>query len=110
MKLVLALLVAIAVALAILTQFPASVSQQPRQQEYVGHLVALVVDCAPGAQDCRPRTEYYLDTGNGTLPLDLSNAVIQVPLSEYVGNPGKKVRAVGVLESGVLKVRLLAPA
>jgi len=97
-------------ALLIILIALSKVAPQPQGQQkgaYVGSLVALVVDCAPDAVDCRPYTEYYLVTDNIMLRLDLSNATIQVPLGEYVGVPDKKVKVIGTLDGDVLRAELV---
>jgi len=107
---IIVIVVAIVVTVAVLlyaSQNRQAPQQTPQQVTYVGNLLAVVVDCAPGAQNCKPRTEFYLAVDNGTLPLDLSNATIQIPLNEYVGKPDKRVKVVGVLEGGVLKASLV---
>jgi len=111
MKLVVSIIVVvIVVAVAVLlyeSQNRQAPQQTPQQVTYVGNLLAVVVDCAPSAQDCKPRTEFYLAVDNKTLPLDLTNATIQIPLNEYVGKPDKRVKVAGVLEGGVLKATLV---
>jgi len=104
---VMIIVVAVAILLYAYFQSGQAPQQTPQQVTYVGSLLAVVVDCAPGAQDCKPRTEFYLAVDSGTLSLDLSNATIQIPLNEYVGKPDKRVKVVGVLEGGVLKASLV---
>jgi len=82
----------------------------PQPETHIGSLLAVVVDCAPTAADCAPRTEFYLSAGGRIVPLDLSNATVLVPLGEYVGRPDRAVKVVGVMEGGVLKAMLVAPA
>jgi len=104
---VMIIVVAVAILLYTNSQNRQAPQQTPQQVTYVGNLLAVVVDCAPGAQNCKPRTEFYLAVDNKTLSLDLTNATIQIPLNEYVGKPDKKVKVVGVLEGDVLKATLV---
>jgi len=107
---IIVIVVVIVVAVTILlyaSQSGQAPQQTPQQVTYIGNLLAVVVDCAPGAQNCKPRTEFYLAVDNKTLPLDLTNATIQIPLNEYVGKPDKQVKVVGILEGGVLKATLV---
>jgi len=112
MKWIVGIIIVVVIVVAVVMLLYASQNRQapqqtPQQVTYVGNLLAVVVDCAPGAQNCKPKTEFYLAVGNKTLPLDLTNATIQIPLNEYVGKPDKRVKVVGVLEGGVLKASLV---
>ena len=112
MKWVVSIIIVVVIVVAVAMLLYASQNRQapqqsPQQVTYVGNLLAVVVDCAPGAQDCKPRTEFYLAVDSGTLLLDLTNATVQIPLNEYVGKPDKKVKVVGVLEGDVLKASLV---
>jgi len=104
---------AVLAAVAVLCAFLCTAPQRPaalQPETYIGSLLAVVADCTPGAADCAPRTEFYLAVGGRAVPLDLSNAAVLVPLHEYVGRPDRAVRVVGVLEGGVLRAELVAPA
>jgi len=109
MKMVASLLVTSLIILIVLSHVLSNDARPQVQQRgvYIGVLTAVVVDCAPSVQDCRPRTEYYLVTDGETLRLDLTNATIQIPLNEYVGKPDKKIKVVGTFNGSVLKAELI---
>jgi len=83
------------------------VKQETKEVTYIGSILAIVKDCAPFAEDCKPETYFYLSVNGNTFLLDLENATIQVPLHEYVGVPDKKVKVIGILENSTIKAILI---
>jgi len=103
---VMAVLVAVAALVAATLRGPsegvnATSPPPPPVRTLRGFIVAVVVDYANG-----PRTEFFLDFGNGThVPLDLSNAIIRLKdhFVVYVGNPQRPVYVTGMWQGRMFK-------
>jgi len=83
------------------------VQQTTKEVTYIGSILAMVKDCAPFAENCKPETYFYLSVNDSMFLLDLENATIQIPLHEYIGVPDKKVKVIGVLENNTIKAILI---
>ena len=83
------------------------VKQEAKEVTYIGSILALVKDCVPFAENCKPETYFYLLVNDSMFLLDLENATVQIPLHEYVGVPDKRVKVIGVLENNTIKAILI---